>query len=189
VPTQFSTDVIELLRPAAVVRSMGPMTIPMPNGTVKVPKVTTGATASYMGENTNVAKSEEQFGQITLTWKKLGVLVPISNDLIRYSSPSADAVVRDDVVRAMAQREDQAFLRDDGTERHAEGPEVWINDGERLQREPDGQPRQRHDRPRQGDPEPDGGEHPDDRRSSRVPESVGGARAAAGSSRRASTAT
>lgn len=127
VPTQFSTDVIELLRPAAVVRSLGPMTIPMPNGTIKVPKVTTGATAGYIGENTNIPKSEERFGQLTLTWKKLAVLVPISNDLIRFSSPSADAVVRDDVVRSMAQREDQGFLRDDGTSGTPKGLKFWIN--------------------------------------------------------------
>lgn len=127
VPTQFSTDVIDLLRPAAVVRSLNPMIMPMPNGTIKVPKVTTGATASYIGENTNVTKSEEKFGQITLTFKKLGVLVPISNDLIRYSSPSADQIVRDDVVRAMAQREDQAFIRDDGTSGTPKGLKYWVN--------------------------------------------------------------
>lgn len=132
VPTQFSTDVIELLRPNAVIRSMGPMTIPMPNGTVKVPKVTTGATAAYIGENRNIGKSEEQFGQITLTFKKLAVLVPISNDLIRYSSPAADSIVRDDVVRAMAQREDQAFLRDDGTAATPKGLKYWINNTNKI---------------------------------------------------------
>lgn len=127
VPTQFSSDVVGLLRPAAVVRGLGAMTIPMPNGTVKVPKVTTGATASYIGENSNAPKSEERFGQIALSFKKLAVLVPISNDLIRYSSPSADAIVRDDVVRAMAQREDYAFLRDDGTSGTPKGIKNWIN--------------------------------------------------------------
>lgn len=127
VPTQFSTDVIGLLRPAAVVRGLGATTIPMPNGTVKVPKVTTGATASYIGENANISKSEERFGQIALSFKKLAVLVPISNDLIRYSSPSADAIVRDDVVRSMAQREDYAFLRDDGTSGTPKGIKNWIH--------------------------------------------------------------
>jgi HK97 family phage major capsid protein len=127
VPTTFSTDIIELLRPAAVVRSMGPMSVPMPTGTVKVPKVTTGATASYIGENANISKSQQEFGQITLTWKKLAALVPVSNDLVRYSSPSADAIVRDDIVRALAQREDQAFLRDDGTASTPKGLKHWIN--------------------------------------------------------------
>lgn len=127
VPTQFSTDVISLLRPAAVIRSLNPMTIPMPTGTVKVPKVTTGATASYIGENSNVPKTEEKFGQLTLTWKKLAALVPISNDLVRYSSPSADQIVRDDIVRAMAQGEDLAFLRGDGTGGQPKGLKFWIN--------------------------------------------------------------
>src|SRR6185295_4625786 len=57
-------------------------------------------------------------GQIALTFKKLTALVPASNDLLRYAGPgaaNADAMIRDDVVRAIAQRENQAFLTDDGT--------------------------------------------------------------------------
>lgn len=132
VPPQFSSDVIELLRPAAVVRSLGPQSIPMPTGSVNVPKITQGATASYVGENTNISKTEERFGQIKLTFKKQACLVPISNDLIRYSSPSADAVVRDDVVRAMATREDKAFIRDDGTSGTPKGLKYWINSANKL---------------------------------------------------------
>jgi HK97 family phage major capsid protein len=36
-------------------------------------------------------------------------------------------VVRDDVVRAMAQREDQAFIRDDGTSGTPKGLKYWVN--------------------------------------------------------------
>lgn len=132
VPPQFSTDVIELLRPAAVVRSLNPLVLPMPNGTLKVPKITTGATAGYIGENTNITKTEEKFGQLTLTWKKLAALVPISNDLIRYSSPNADAVVRDDVVRALAAREDKGFLVDDGMSGTPKGLRNWVNASNKL---------------------------------------------------------
>jgi HK97 family phage major capsid protein len=132
VPPQFSSDVIELLRPAAVVRSLGPQSIPMPTGSINVPKLTQGATASYIGENANAPKSEERFGQIKLTFKKQACLVPISNDLIRYSSPSADAVVRDDVVRAMATREDKAFIRDDGTSGTPKGLKNWISATNKL---------------------------------------------------------
>lgn len=127
VPTQFSTDIIELLRPSAVVRSLSPSTIPMPMGSVKVPKITQGATAAYIGENANVTKSEEKTGQLTLSFKKLAALVPLSNDLIRYSSPSADSIVRDDMVRAIATREDKAFLRDDGTSGTPKGIKAWTH--------------------------------------------------------------
>lgn len=127
VPPEFSTNVIELLRATAVVRSLNPMTMPMSNGSLKVPRITSGVTASYVGENTNIAKSEMQTGQLTLSFKKLAALVPISNDLLRYSSPSADSVVRDDAVRSLSSREDQAFLRDDGTSGTPKGLKNWIN--------------------------------------------------------------
>ncbi len=127
VPTQFSTDVIELLRAQAIVRSMGPASLPMPNGSVKVPKITAGANAGYIGENANIGKTQQEFGQLTLSWKKLAALVPISNDLVRFSSPAADAIVRDDIVRAMATREDQAFIRDNGTSGTPKGLRHWIH--------------------------------------------------------------
>lgn len=125
VPPEYSTDLIELLRPRAVVRRLGAVVLPMETGTLNIPKITGGATASYIGENTNIPKTEQTFGQITLTWKKLAALVPISNDLLRFSSPNADTIVRDDLVAAMALREDLAFIRDDGTNNKPKGLLNW----------------------------------------------------------------
>ena len=126
VPTQFSSDVIELLRASGTVRSLGPTSMPMATGTVKVPNISAGATAAYIGENSNVTKSQLETGQITLSFKKLAALVPISNDLIRYSSPSADTIVRDDCVRSLAAREDLAFLRGTGLSGTPKGLKYWI---------------------------------------------------------------
>ena len=125
VPTEFSNEVIELLRARSVVRSLGARTVQMPTGTLKYPKIASGAAASYIGENVNVAKSEETFGQLTLTFKKLAVLTPISNDLLRYSSPSADSIVRDDLVSAMATKEDVSFVRGTGTDATPKGLLHW----------------------------------------------------------------
>ena len=121
VPEQFSTDVIELLRPMSVVRDLVGMSMPMPTGTVSIPKITDGSTAYYQGENAAATKSAIRTGQVKLTWRKLTALVPMSNDLLRYSSPAADAIVRKDMVRAIAQRENQAFLRDVGTDASPKG--------------------------------------------------------------------
>lgn len=125
VPVQFSQDVIEYLRPATVMRRLGCPTLPMPTGTVRVPKITGASTAAYLGEATNLTKSELQTGQIQLTFKKLGALVPISNDLLRYSSPGADAIVRNDIVRQMAVAEDQAFIRGTGLASNPKGLRYW----------------------------------------------------------------
>lgn len=127
VPMEFSQDVIGLLRASAVVRSLNPSMMPMTSGSVKVPRITSGVTASYIGENVNITKSEMQTGQLTLTFKKLAALVPISNDLLRYSQPAADGIVRDDAVRSMSAREDLAFIRGDGMSGTPTGLKNWIN--------------------------------------------------------------
>ncbi len=125
VPPQYSQEVIEYLRAKSVVRQLGPISIPMATGTFRIPKVTVGATASYIGENTTIPKTQQTFGNVTLTFKKLAALVPLSNDLLRYSSPGADAIVRDDVVRAMADAENRAFLRSDGLSGQPRGFLSW----------------------------------------------------------------
>jgi HK97 family phage major capsid protein len=127
VPTEVAAEMIELLRPAAVVRSLGPTVMQMTGGKLEINRLTTGATAAYVGENQNISKTEERFGILRLTFRKLACLVPISNDLIRQSSPSADTVVRDDTVRALAQREDKAFIRDNGVDSVPKGLRYWIH--------------------------------------------------------------
>lgn len=115
VPPGYVPELIDLLRPASVVRKAGARVIPMPAGTLTMPKLTGGSTATYGAEGSDATKSEETFGQLNLSKKKLTALVPVSNDLIRYSSPQANEIVRDDIVQGIGTREDQAFLRDDGT--------------------------------------------------------------------------
>lgn len=126
VPEEFSTDIIVLRRAATVVRQLGPREMPMGNGTINIPKLTAAASGGYIGENANLTKSEQTFGNVTMTFKKLGVLVPISNDLIRFSSPQADGLVRDDVVRGLSVTEDQAFIRGDGTNGTPKGLRYWV---------------------------------------------------------------
>lgn len=129
VPQQYATEIIEYLRPASVVRALGPIVIPMPTGSMRIPKQTGGSAASYVGENTNTGVTQPTFGQIVLSFKKLMAVVPVGNDLIRYSNPGIDAIVRTDLVRAMAQRENQAFISDDGSVATPKGLRFWANAG------------------------------------------------------------
>lgn len=129
VPPGYVAELIELLRPTSVVRRMGAMTMPMPNGALTMPKLAGGATANYGAEGADITKSEQTFGQLSLSKKKLTALVPISNDLIRFSSPSGSMIVRDDTINALAQREDAAFIRDDGTGDVPKGLRYWAPAG------------------------------------------------------------
>lgn len=123
---EFSDELIELLRPASVVRSLNPVTAALNNGTLTIPKLTGGATAAYTGESQNITKTEETTGQLVLTARKLAALVPISNDLLRFGATSADAMVRDDLVAALAQRSDLAFIRGTGASNTPKGLRHWV---------------------------------------------------------------
>ncbi len=116
VPPDYYNEIIELLRPQAVVRSSGPRVIPMPRGTMTLPAQTAPATANYGTELQKIASSQQTTGQIVASFKKLTAIVPVSNDLMRYADPAADAFVRDDLVQVLALREDLAFLTGDGTQ-------------------------------------------------------------------------
>lgn len=127
VPDEYVEEVIELLRARSVVRALGAVQLPMNSGSLTMSRQTGAASASYVGENRRIPTSQQQFGQLQLSAKKLAALTPISNDLLRDGSPRVDGVVRDDLVTVMSLREDLAFLRDDGTENKPKGLRHWAS--------------------------------------------------------------
>jgi HK97 family phage major capsid protein len=127
VPPEYVNEIIELLRPLAVVRSSNPRAMPMPRGTMTLPAQTQAASASYGGETGKIATSQQKLGQIIASYKKLTAMVPVSNDLMRYADPAADAFVRDDLVKVLALREDLAFLLSDGSQDSPRGFTSFAN--------------------------------------------------------------
>jgi HK97 family phage major capsid protein len=116
VQEQVSTDFIDLLTPRAVVRSFGTVVLPMDSGGMTVPSLTAASTAYYIGENRDVTKSQQAFGMKRLTARKLAVLVPLSNDLLRRGGPRVAQIVRNDALRSAALKEDVSFIRAPGTQ-------------------------------------------------------------------------
>lgn len=121
VPEEVAADIIPLLRPASVIYSLNPTIQPMPTGVYQMPKVSGGAAAEYIGENTNAPKTQPSFGGVRLSAKKLAALVPVSNDWLRRSSATGDSTMRDDLVGAVGQRGDLAFIRGAGSEYSPKG--------------------------------------------------------------------
>ncbi|HVI92287.1 MAG TPA: phage major capsid protein [Dongiaceae bacterium] len=121
VPEDFADQVIELLRPATVVRSSGPVVVPMPRGTMRMARQTSGVAGSYGSEGGALSAEQMKVDDIVATFKKLRVLTPISNDLLRYASPQTDRMVQQDIVLGLARTEDFAFLRGDGTQDYPTG--------------------------------------------------------------------
>ncbi|WP_211475043.1 phage major capsid protein [Collimonas humicola] len=144
VPQNLSSEIIELLRPKAVVRRLGTRTMPLNNGNVTIPRLKGGAIVGYIGSDADVPVSQQSFGDLKLSAKKLAALVPISNDLLAYSgsNQNVDQVVVGDLTSALATREDKAFIRDDGSADAPKGLRFWamatnlipVSDGATVQK-------------------------------------------------------
>nr|WP_300312764.1 phage major capsid protein [Halomonas sp.] len=114
VPQNLHDEVIELLRPRTVVRSLGARTMPLPNGNLSLPRMASGATSSYVGEGSDVLASEGSTDDVALNAKTMITLVPISNQLIGRAGFQVEQLFLNDMLASMAVREDKAFLRDTG---------------------------------------------------------------------------
>lgn len=112
----FANEIIELLRVNTVVRSLpGIRFVPLPNGQITFDKITAGATVAYRNETGVPTASDLQTGQVKLTSKELVGIAIISQKLLKLSDYAVDLIVRDDLIAAMSEREDLAFLRGDGS--------------------------------------------------------------------------
>jgi HK97 family phage major capsid protein len=138
VPDEFSSEFIELLRPATVVRASGARVVPMNSGTLSMGRQNSAGTASYQGETENIAPSKLGVGQLAASAKKLTALTPISNDLIRDNAISAEALVRDDLIAVMARKEDITFIRALGTQYQPKGILYWTADTNKFDATQDG---------------------------------------------------
>lgn len=119
---EVSTDIIGLLYANTVVRGSGAPVVNMPTGLMDIPRVVEGDEAHYIGEGAPAPTTSMKFGKVTLVAKKLAAFVPISNSLLRFDTAGqADTIVRNDLARKLAVREDKAFLRGSGAEGEPKG--------------------------------------------------------------------
>lgn len=126
VGTETAREIIELLRPATVVRQARPRIAQMTTGSLDIPRHTAGSTGSYVGENQTGGSSQATTGDLNLTRKKLKVEIPFSNDFTRFAVINGDEFIRADAVDGLATREDAAFIRDDGTVFTPRGMRYWV---------------------------------------------------------------
>ncbi|HEY2784282.1 MAG TPA: phage major capsid protein [Fimbriiglobus sp.] len=115
VPLPMLGELIDLQRNLEAFAAAGAQEIALPpNGRVQFPKLTGGSTAYWVGEGNPITESTPGTGNLDLQAKKLGVLVKLNNELLRFASPSAEGLVRFDMARAAALKADLAMLEGTG---------------------------------------------------------------------------
>lgn len=116
IPENYVARLIELLRPRTVIRRMaGVRNLPLLNGNLRIPRQTGASTANYVAEQAYMGLSTPTTDQITLSAKKLTVMVVQSGEIMRRSNPSSDRMILDDILQVLAIKEDQTFLRAAGS--------------------------------------------------------------------------
>lgn len=124
-------ELIELLRNKEALVNAGARVVPLPpQGRLKYPRQTAASTTYWVGENSPIQDSIIGTGEITLQAKKLAVLIKAPNELIRFASPAAEALLRDDMTKSLALGLDLAGLQGSGTDTQPRGiinmPEINI---------------------------------------------------------------
>ncbi|MCO6414808.1 phage major capsid protein [Siccirubricoccus sp. KC 17139] len=115
IPQDFMADPIELLREQSVVRAAGARVMAMPMGQMTIPRQRLGASASWVGENTDINVTQAGFDTIHLTWKKLAAITSVTKELVEFSPLEVERIVREDLIAQMGLAEDIAFLNSTGS--------------------------------------------------------------------------
>lgn len=106
----IASDFLDLLWNNTILDKVGVRFMPSSTGNLTIPKILSGVAAGYIGEGGTIDTTTMTFGKIRLSVKKLMALVPISNDLLRYTSVNVDAILRDQLLKNLAQVADHAVL-------------------------------------------------------------------------------
>lgn len=103
----ISTDFLELLRAATILGKIPGLRI-VPFNTL-IPSQTAGGSYAWVGEGAAKPVTSLGFASVTLTWAKAAGIIAITEELARLSSPSAEALVRNDMVAGIARFLDSQF--------------------------------------------------------------------------------
>jgi len=104
----ISNEFIELLRPATILGKIpGLRNVPF---NTKVPTQTAGGTYGWVGESKPKPVTKLAFSSTSLGVSKAAGIIVLTKELVMLSNPSAEALVRADMIAGIAQFLDQQFI-------------------------------------------------------------------------------
>jgi HK97 family phage major capsid protein len=103
-------------RNSLLARRLGVRVLSGLRGNVAIPKYTTGLSAGWIAEGSNVsAAGDMAFSTVSLTPKHAGGVTEMSRQLIQQSSPDIEQLIRDDLSFVLAQAIDSALIKGGGS--------------------------------------------------------------------------
>lgn len=112
-PTNLASEFIEFLRPETIIGKFGTGSYPSLRRVpfnVRMNGQTSGGDAYWVGEGAPKPLTKFDFNATTLGYTKIASIAVLTDELVRFSSPSAEALVRDALVAANVERADVDFI-------------------------------------------------------------------------------
>ena len=104
----LSSAFAEYLRPLTIIgRINGMRRVPFK---IRIPRQTAGASVNWVGEGKAKPLTSLAFDSITMDFAKIAAIVPLTEELVRFSDPSAEALVRQDLAAAIVMFMDAQFI-------------------------------------------------------------------------------
>jgi HK97 family phage major capsid protein/HK97 family phage prohead protease len=102
------SEFIEYLRPATIIgRLPGLRRVPF---NIRIPRQTSGISGAFVGEGAPTPVQKPGFDSISLTWARASTIVVLTKELVEMSNPSAEALVRQDLVDGISAFLDKRFI-------------------------------------------------------------------------------
>lgn len=111
--TNLSSEFVDFLRPRTIVGQFGVNGIPSLRRVpfnVRIPGKTSAGRASWVGEGYRKPVTKSGYEAQTLTWAKIAAISVVTDELSRFSDPSIQTLVRDDLADAVIECMDEDFV-------------------------------------------------------------------------------
>jgi HK97 family phage major capsid protein len=111
--TQFVGDFVEFLRPQTIVGKFGTNGVPSLRRVpfnISINGQTTGGSGYWVGQGAPKPVTKFDFARTTLGFTKVANIAVITQELARFSNPSAEMLVRDALAAALIERIDLDFV-------------------------------------------------------------------------------
>ena len=111
--TNFAGDFVEYLRPKTIIGQFGVGNVPSLTRVpfnIKVLGQSSGGDAWWVGQGAPKPVTRFDFAPITLAFSKVANIAVLTEELVRFSSPSAEQLVRNALAQAVIARIDTDFI-------------------------------------------------------------------------------
>lgn len=104
----MEAEFVELLRPKMILGRMTQLT--RVGFMMRAGRQLTGVTGSFVGEGAPKPVGKQTYDNVTLGFAKVAVIVVLSDEAVRFSSPKAELKARDDMIKGIATYIDKRFM-------------------------------------------------------------------------------